>query len=250
MLTEKEHRIKGSGELNEMFNALSRTATGIQRDFGEIESLQSSIKGAADFVAKAIERVEAMILSDLQLIRPQAGITTTNEFREGDGVDEFVLGFSGAGNFVRGNPHFAISLALKHEGETAIGLIYSPIDDRLYFAEKGNGAFIFAPFHSQRMRASTRTEPTDLTIYKSFPGLTGESRPLISQIPTSNLRISGCPALDLAYVASGKADIAILANDGISEICAGQLLVEEANGFVDFTNGDILAASLSIKSFI
>ncbi|MCL2629454.1 MAG: hypothetical protein FWD33_02065 [Alphaproteobacteria bacterium] len=239
MLKPEEHRIKGSGELNEMFNALSRTAKGLQRDFGEVENLQSSIKGAKGFVDKAIQRIEGMILSDLQLIRPQAAITTTNGFVEGDGVDEFVLGFSGAGNFIRGNPHFAISLALMHRGETVIGLVYSPIEDRLYFAEKGRGAFIFAPFHSQRMRVSDRTASDGMTVYCDYAN---------RNIPFENIRISGCTALDMAYIASAKADLLVSAAPGLPETCAGRLLIEEANGFVEFEGGDLRAGNPHAKN--
>lgn len=237
-----EHRIKGSGELNEMFNALSRTATGLQRDFGEVENLQSSIRGAQGFVDRAIERIEGMILQDLKFIRPQAGITTSALHIPGDEVDEFVLGFSGASNFVRGNPHFAISLALIHNGEPVIGLVYSPIDDRLYFAERGQGAFIFSPFHSQRMRVSERAlteEPTALCDFANYAALSGISR--------QNLRVTGCPALDLAFIASAKADIMVCAAPSLPEIAAGQLLVAEANGIVDMIDGDLIASNRKLN---
>ena len=138
-----ENLIKGSSELNQMFAALQRTAMGLRRDFGEVENLQQSIKGASDFVRKASSRIEEMILSDLMLVRPAAGILTPNVSRDGEGRDEFVLSLSGAANFVRGNPHFAISLALRSMNETKIALIYSPIDERLYYAEAGQGAFVF-----------------------------------------------------------------------------------------------------------
>ncbi|MDR0449617.1 MAG: hypothetical protein LBG89_04150 [Rickettsiales bacterium] len=246
MLKEQEHRIKGSGELNEMFNALSRTATGLQRDFGEVENLQSSIKGARGFVDKAIERVEGMILSDLQLIRPQAAITTTNAHIAGDGVDEFVLGFSGAENFVRGNPHFAISLALRHNEESVVALVYSPIDERLYFAEKDRGAFIFSPFHSQRMRVSGRMAGDDLTAYCDAANY----KIVRDKIPAGNIRMSGAAALDMAFIASAKADFMMCAAANFPEICAGTLLVAEANGHTDFTGGDLFASNLNLKDVI
>ena len=124
--------IKGSTELNKMFMALQRTASGLRRDFGEVENLQQSLRGARDFVSKAAARIEESILSDLLLVRPSAGLLTPNVSRAGDGRDEFVLALSGAANFVRGNSHFAISLALRSNDETKIALIYSPIDERLY----------------------------------------------------------------------------------------------------------------------
>ncbi|MBO5705350.1 MAG: inositol monophosphatase, partial [Alphaproteobacteria bacterium] len=100
--------IKGSTELNKMFMALQRTAASLRRDFGEVENLQQSLRGARDFVAKASARIEESILSDLLLVRPSAGLLTPELSHEGDGRDEFVLALSGASNFVRGNSHFAI----------------------------------------------------------------------------------------------------------------------------------------------
>ena len=103
-----EMLIKGSTELNKMFAALQRTASGLRRDFGEVENLQQSLRGARDFVQKASQRIEESILTDLLLVRPNAGLLTPNMTRDGDGRDEFVLAISGAANFVRANPHFAI----------------------------------------------------------------------------------------------------------------------------------------------
>ena len=146
--------IKGSTELNKMFMALQRTASGLRRDFGEVENLQQSLRSASDFVQKAANRIEESILSDLLLVRPSAGLLTPDMSREGDGRDEFVLALSGAANFVRGNPNFAISLALRTNDETKIALVYSPIDERLYYAEAERGAYVFSAFHSARIKVS------------------------------------------------------------------------------------------------
>jgi fructose-1,6-bisphosphatase/inositol monophosphatase family enzyme len=156
--------IKGSPELNKMFAALQRTASGLRRDFGEVESLQQSLKGATDFVNKAAARIEESILNDLLLVRPNAGLLTPNVSQAGNGRDEFVLALSGAANFVRGNPHFAISLALRTGDDTIIALVYSPIDEKLYYAEKDKGAFMFSAFHSARIKVSNLSEPRDLTV--------------------------------------------------------------------------------------
>ena len=212
-----EKIIRGSVELNKMFLALKRTADGLRRDFGEVENLQQSLTGARGFVKKAQERIEQMILSDLELLRPRAGLLTPHVSYEGDGRDEFVLSFSGAENFVRGVPHFAISLALRTIGETKIALIYSPIDDRLYYSESGEGAYLFAPYHSQRLHVSL-----------SRDGFT---------------RDSGCPALDLAYVAAGKFDVAKLPQLDYAELCAGELLVREAGGKIEQDEGGIIATN-------
>jgi myo-inositol-1(or 4)-monophosphatase len=220
-----EKIIRGSIELNRMFMALRRTADGLRRDFGEVENLQQSLTGASGFVKKARERIEAMILRDLELVRPRAGVLTPGLSRDGDGRDEFVLALSGAENFVRGISHFAISLALRVNNETKIALVYSPIDDRLYYAEAEEGAYLFAPYHSQRLHVSLNE--TD-----GFG------------------RSTGCPALDLAYVAAGKFDIARLPPLDYAEICAGELLVAEAGGKIAQEDGDLVATNgkIGVKS--
>lgn len=228
--------IKGSTELNKMFMALQRTGASLRRDFGEVESLQQSLRGAHDFVQKAANRIEESILSDLLLVRPAAGLLTPNVSRTGDGRDEFVLALSGAANFVRGNPHFAISLALRSNDETKIALIYSPIDERLYYAEAGNGAYVFSAFHSARIKTSNQTEESELTVGYN----TSDARPLIGDV-----RRTGCPALDLAWVAAGKFDAYISDPLDYAEIAAGDLIVREAGGTIEMmadlvaTNGKI-----------
>ena len=228
--------IKGSTELNKMFMALQRTASGLRRDFGEVENLQQSLRGARDFVQKASARIEDSILSDLLLVRPSAGLLTPNVSRAGDGRDEFVLALSGASNFVRGNPHFAISLALRSNDETKIALVYSPIDERLYYAESGNGAYVFSAYHSARIKVSNLSEPMDLTIGYN----TSDNRPMMG-----DARRTGCPALDLAWVAAGKFDAYVSDALDFAEIAAGELIVREAGGRVEMmadlvaTNGHI-----------
>ena len=216
-MAEFEKLIRGSVELNKMFAALHRTSDGLRRDFGEVENLQQSIVGARGFVKKAAERIEAMILSDLELVRPYAGLLTPNVSKDGDGRDEFVLALSGAENFVRGISHFAISLALRNNGSTKIALVYSPVDDRLYYAEAGDGAYLFSPYHSQRLQVS-----------KNADGFG---------------RDTGCPALDLAFVAAGKFDVAKLPFLDFAEICAGELLITEAGGKVQQNGADLIATN-------
>ena len=228
--------IKGSTELNKMFMALQRTGASLRRDFGEVESLQQSLRGAHDFVQKAANRIEESILNDLLLVRPAAGLLTPNVSRTGDGRDEFVLALSGAANFVRGNPHFAISLALRSNDETKIALIYSPIDERLYYAEAGTGAYVFSAFHSARIKTSNQTDVSELTIGYN----TSDARPLIGDV-----RRTGCPALDLAWVAAGKFDAYVSDPLDFAEIAAGDLILREAGGTIEMmadlvaTNGKI-----------
>ena len=231
--------IKGSTELNKMFAALQNTAAGLRRDFGEVEDLQQSLKSAKDFVAKASARIEESILSDLQLVRPSAGLLTPDVSRAGDGRDEFVLALSGAANFVRGNAHFAISLALRVMGETKIALVYSPIEERLYYAEKDNGAYVFSAYHSEKIRVSNLKNAEDLTIGYNTNGI----RPIIE----GTARETGCPALDLAWVASGKMDAFISDPLDFAEIAAGELLVREAGGSFSVDTGDIIATNGKVE---
>lgn len=227
--------IKGSTELNKMFAALQNTAGGLRRDFGEVENLQQSLKSARDFVAKASARIEESILADLQLVRPNAGLLTPDVSKPGDGRDEFILALSGAANFVRGNSHFAISLALRSNGEIKIALVYSPIDERLYYAESGVGAYVFSAYHSEKIRVSNLKEPTDLTIAYNTNGI----RPIIDGVA----RETGCPALDLAWVAAGKFDAFISDPIDYAEIAAGELLLREAGGKLFENAGDIIATN-------
>lgn len=231
--------IKGSTELNKMFAALQNTATGLRHDFGEVENLQQSLRSARDFVAKASARIEESILEDLQLVRPSAGLLTPNVSKAGEGRDEFVLALSGAANFVRGNAHFAISLALRTNGETKIALVYSPINERLYYAEAGAGAYIFSAYHSEKIHVSNLTEPTDLTIGYNTNGL----RPVIE----GTARETGCPALDLAWVAAGKMDAFISDPIDFAEIAAGELLVREAGGKIKSDGIDFIATNGSVE---
>lgn len=227
--------IKGSTELNKMFAALQNTAAGLRRDFGEVEDLQQSLKSAHDFVAKAAARIEESILTDLQLVRPSAGLLTPDVSKTGDGRDEFVLALSGAANFVRGNSHFAISLALRSNGETKIALVYSPIDERLYYAESGSGAYVFSAYHSEKIHVSNLVDAKDLTIGYNTTGV----RPLIEGIA----RETGCPAMDFAWVAAGKMDAFVSDPIDYAEMAAGELLVCEAGGKVFEENGSIFATN-------
>lgn len=213
--------------------ALERTASGLRRDFGEVENLQQSLRGARDFVHKASARIEESILSDLLLVRPSAGLLTPNMSRDGDGRDEFVLSLSGASNFVRANPHFAISLALRSGDETKIALVYSPIEERLYYAEAGSGAYMFSAYHSARVKVSGLSNPSDLTVAYN----TSDARPMIGDV-----RRTGCPALDLAWVATGKFDAFVSDPLDFAEIAAGDLLVREAGGKIQM-GADLVATN-------
>lgn len=228
--------IKGSTELNKMFAAVEKTAGGLRHDFGEVENLQQSLRSARDFVVRASARIEESILNDLLLVRPSAGLLTPNMQRNGDGRDEFVLSLSGAANFVRANPNFAISLALQASGETKIALVYAPILEKLYYAELGDGAYMFSAYHSTKLRVSQISDPAELMVAYNT---TDNSKKM------GDVRMSGCPALDLAGVAAGKLDAFVSDPLDYAEIAAGELLVRESGGKINMgaeliaTNGHI-----------
>jgi myo-inositol-1(or 4)-monophosphatase len=186
-------------------------------------------------VRRAAARIEESILADLVLVRPNAGILTSQMSQDGDGRDEFALALSGAANFVRGNPNFAISLALRSNGETKIALVYSPLDERLYYSEKGDGAFSYSAFHSNRVSVSKQTDVLDFTI--------GLNQILTNPMPGAAVRVSGCPAMDLAWVAAGKLDAFVSEPLDYAEICAGELLVNEAGGKIYESDGLLYATN-------
>ena len=229
--------LKGSTELNKMFAALQRTADGLRRDFGEVENLQQSLRGARDFVGRAASRIEESILGDLLLVRPAAGLLTPNVSRAGDGRDEFVLAVSGAANFVRANPRFAISLALRTNDETKIALVYSPIDEQLFYAEAGQGAYMFSAYHSSKLKVTNLSDPADLTIAYNTSDMRAPR--------CANPRRMGCPALDMAWVAAGRFDAFVSDALDWAEIAAADLIVRESGGQIEMgadlivTNGKV-----------
>lgn len=229
--------LKGSIELNKMFAALQRTADGLRHDFGEVENLQQSLRGAQDFVQKAAVRIEESILNDLLLVRPNAGLLTPNVTHAGAGRDEFVLAISGAANFVRANPHFAISLALRTADETQIGLVYSPINEQLFYAERENGTYAYSAYHSVRIRVSNITDTNEMTVAYN----TSDNRQTVGDV-----RKTGCPALDMAWVAAGRFDAYVSDPLDFAEIAAGELLVSEAGGRIEMTP-DLIATNGKIE---
>ncbi|HBP26480.1 MAG TPA: hypothetical protein DD611_00605 [Alphaproteobacteria bacterium] len=148
-----------------------------------------------------------------------------------------MLSLSGAANFVRANPHFAISLALRTNDETKIALVYSPIDERLYYAEAERGAYAFSAFHSARVKVSNIAELPNATVAFN----TNDSRTV-----SADIRRTGCPALDLAWVASGKFDGFVSDPLDFAEIAAGDLLVREAGGKISM-GADLIATNGKIE---
>jgi myo-inositol-1(or 4)-monophosphatase len=242
--------------LNVMANAALKAARGLLRDFGEVEQLQVSIKGPGDFVSAADIKTERTLKNELTRARPGYGLL----FEEGGaeaGTDSrhrwIVDPLDGTTNFLHGIPHFAISIALERDGEIVAGLIYDPVRDEMYSAEKGFGAFL----NDRRLRVSARRQLSEAVIGTGMPFRgRGDAATYLNTLSavmaaTSGVRRMGAAALDLAYVAAGRFDG--FWEFGLSpwDVAAGLLIVREAGGYVSdlsgghtmLTSGDVLAAN-------
>tara|TARA_B100001063_G_scaffold181650_1_gene170815 strand:+ start:1030 stop:1770 length:741 start_codon:yes stop_codon:yes gene_type:complete len=233
-----------SANLNIMIKAAEKASKILIRDFGEIEKLQVSKKGPSDFVTNSDLRAEKIIIEELKKARPNYSIITEESGIEinKDKKNTWIIDpIDGTINFLHGIPHFAISLALKFNNEIVSGLIFDPIKNEMFYAEKDNGAF----FNNQRIRVSKKNEINDCLF------ATGNTLKNKFELPN---RKSGCAALDMAYVASGRYDGYFEQNLNIWDIAAGIILVKEAGGDIneiDLSNTKnikIIASSANISA--
>jgi myo-inositol-1(or 4)-monophosphatase len=233
-----------SALLNVMIKAAHKAARALKRDFGEVEHLQVSMKGPANFVSAADRRAEEILCEELAAARPGYGFLGEEGGRR-EGSDHthtwIVDPLDGTSNFLHGIPHFAISVGLEREGTIVAGLIYNPINDELFTAERGKGAFL----NNQRLRVAARSRLADAVIGCGLPHLgRGDlalgSRELAAvQDKVAGLRRFGAASLDLAWVAAGRLDGYWERNLAPWDIAAGLILVREAGGFVtDLDRGD------------
>ena len=209
-----------------MIKASERASKVLIRDFGEIENLQVSRKGPTDFVTNADIKAEKIIIEELKKARPKFSILSEENGHEyNDDINNtwVIDPIDGTVNFLHGIPHFAISIGLMSKNEIISGLIFDPIKDELFYAEKDNGAF----FNNQRIRVSKKNNLNDCLF------ATGGK---IEREPDLAYRKSGCAALDLAYVAAGRYDGYFQSNLNLWDIAAGILLVKEAGGIIDDLN--------------
>ena len=233
-----------SANLNIMIKASEKASKVIIRDFGEIENLQVSRKGPRDFVTKTDKRVEQILIDELSKAKKNFSFLTeeSGKIEKNDKDKVWIIDpIDGTTNFLHGIPHFAISIALKIDNEIRSALIHDPIKNEIYFAEKNNGSF----FNNQRVRVSKKNDLEDCLFSSNSEGLK-----LI--FPLLNMRNSGCAALDLAYVGSGRLDGYFHNNINLWDIAAGILFIREAGGIVndiskfDDNNINIRAASSDI----
>ncbi len=212
--------------LNIMIKACEKASKVIIRDFGEIENLQVKKKGPKDFVTKTDKRVEKILVEELEKSKKNYSFITEESgiIKKTDNDNFWIIDpIDGTTNFLHGIPHFAISIALKKKNEITIGLIFDPIKGEMFYAEKNSGSF----FNNRRIRVSKKNDLEDCLFATNHEGA------IHSKL---NLRYSGCAALDLAYVASGRFDGYFHNKINIWDIAAGILIVQEAGGKVNDIN--------------
>jgi len=223
-----------SANLNLMIKASEKASKILIRDFGEIEKLQVSKKGPKDFVTNSDLRAEKIIIDELKKGRPNYSIISEENGIENnkDSKNTWIIDpIDGTINFLHGVPHFAISIALQSNDEIVSGLIFDPIKNELFFAEKNNGAF----YNNQRIRVSKKTQISECLFATSG---------IINNKLDLQFRKSGSAALDMAYVASGRYDGYFQNNLNIWDIAAGIIIVKEAGGVLNEIN---LSNSKNIK---
>ena len=235
-----------SADLNLMIKASEKASRALIRDFGEVENLQVSSKGPSDFVSNADIKAEKIIIEELikskrnySIISEESGLTSNNDKENFWVIDPI----DGTTNFLHGIPHFAISIALKSKNEIVSGLVYDPIKNEMFYAEKNNGAY----FNNQRIRVSNKNKIENCLF---GTGDKENQKVKYNNIKTRNL---GSAALDMAYVASGRLDGYFQKNLSLWDIASGIILIKEAGGIIndiDVNNYEIekvLASSAEIN---
>ena len=213
-----------SANLNIMIKASEKASKILIRDFGEIEKLQVKKKGPLDFVTNADLRAEKIIIDELKKAKPNFSILSEEVgFKKNKDTENIWIidPIDGTINFLHGIPHFAISIGLLSNDEIKSGLIFDPIKNEIFYAEKDNGAF----FNNERIRVSKKNELSDCLFATG-----GKKYNSLNEIST---RKSGCAALDLAYVASGRYDGYCQSDLNLWDIAAGIIILKEAGGLIN-----------------
>ena len=229
---------QASANLNVMIKAARRASRGLLRDFGEVENLQVSSKSAGDFVSKADTKAEKIIKEELTEARPNYG-WLGEESEEETGADPtrrwIVDPLDGTSNFLHGIPHWAISIGLEHKTEIVSAVIYDPIKDEMFTAEKGQGAWL----NDKRLRVSDRKSMIEMLFATGMPfggkeGLEDTLDEIKNLMPKcAGIRRNGAAALDLAYVAAGRLDGYWERGLSAWDIAAGILIVKESGGLIE-----------------
>ena len=214
------------------------------RDFGELENLQVSSKGPGDFVSSADKRTEKTIIEELQKAHPEYGIITeeTGIINKSNIKNRWIIDpIDGTMNFLNGIPQFAISIAYEEDNEIICGVIFNPITNEMFCAEKGNGAYL----NNSRIRVSNKKKLKDALLVTGGPnGASKIKNKIYSEYinvsnNVSNVRKFGSAALDMAYVACGRFDGYWQRELNYWDIAAGVIILREAGGFIDFFEDDL-----------
>jgi len=246
-----------SALLNVMTAAAQKAARRLVRDFGEVENLQVSKKGPADFVSIADKKAEETLVKELQKARPDYGfVLEEGQDIEGkDSSNTWVIDpLDGTTNFLHGIPHFAISIGLVRDSEPYAGVVYNPVTDEMFWGEKGQGAFL----NGRRLRVSARNSIGECLFATGLPflGMEKDGDRYMQRVDavsktSAGIRRFGAAALDLAYVAAARFDGFWESGLQSWDIAAGTVLVREAGGFVSdihgkrnmLENGTVIAAT-------
>ena len=232
-----------SPQINLITKACIKASRSLIRDFGEIENLQVSSKGPGDFVTSADKRTEKILIEELQKAHPDYGIVSeeTGIINKSNTNNRWIIDpIDGTFNFMNGIPQFAISIGYEEENEIKCGIIFNPILNEMFCAEKGNGAYL----NNKRIRVSNQKKISDSLVVTGGPkGASKIKEKIFSEYinvskNVANLRKFGSAALDMAYVACGRFDGYWQRELNYWDIAAGIILVKEAGGFVDFFEAD------------
>ncbi len=217
-----------SPNLNLMIKACEKASKIIVRDFGELENLQVSKKGPKDFVTKTDKRVEKILIEELSKSKKNYSFITEESgkiYNKNKDVFWIIDPIDGTTNFLHGIPHFAISLALQIDEQIVAGLVFDPIKNEIFYAEKNNGSY----FNNNRIRVSSKINLEECLFASNNEGVK-------SIFPKLNLRNTGSAALDLAYVGCGRFDGYFHNNINLWDVAAGKIIIEEAGGKVNKIN--------------
>tara|TARA_Y100000768_G_scaffold327296_1_gene264924 strand:+ start:1488 stop:2276 length:789 start_codon:yes stop_codon:yes gene_type:complete len=232
-----------SPKMNLITKACMKASRSLIRDFGEIENLQVSSKGPGDFVTSADKRTEKILIEELQKAHPEYGIITeeTGIINKSNVKNRWIIDpIDGTFNFMNGIPQFAISVGYEEENEIKCGVIFNPIMNEMFYAEKGNGAYL----NNSRIRVSKKNKIKDALVVTGGPkGISKIKDKIFSEYinvsnNVSNVRKFGSAALDVAYVACGRFDGYWQRELNYWDIAAGIIILKEAGGFLDFFEED------------
>lgn len=245
-----------SALLNVMINAARKASRKLRRDFNELENLQVSIKGPADFVTSADIRTQKIIIDELIKAKPDWSFVAEEDSNiiSKSTNNRFIIDpIDGTTNFLHGNPNFAISIAAEIDNRLEAGIIYSPITDELFFADRGKGAYL----NDRRLRVAKRNKLSESVIVTGIPHIgRGNQSKFIKEIEelmpkVAGIRRSGSAALDLAWVAAGRYDGFWETGLSIWDIAAGVIIIRESGGIItgidgseeDLYNGNLVAGN-------